>query len=301
MRADIDEVLRRAGGVTTRRRLLSVVTRNQFDHEVRTGRLVAPFTGAFCRPWDAEFVVERAALVSVGPPSALSHVSALQQWTAIDRSADELIHVCTPATRCLAPRLGMHIHRVAMMPPTLRVNGLPTVALPDALIASWPLLSARDRRAPLISAVRRRLVRPADIAISLGTIRRVSARAELADLVRLLAEDCESELEIWGCLGVFDVPGLRHGKRQLWVDTPAGRYRADIGYAAERVAVELDGARYHGSREQRERDMRRDAAFASIDWLTMRFSYARLHADVAGCRRDTLATLAARRSRFRSA
>ena len=117
----------------------------------------------------------------------------------------------------------------------------------------------------------------------------------------MLDEGCESELEIWGYLGVFDVPGLRHGKRQLWVSTPAGRFRVDIGYEDERVAVELDGARFHADRDQRERDTRRDAAFAAIDWLTLRFTHDRLHADIPGCRRDTLATLSARRARVGTA
>jgi very-short-patch-repair endonuclease len=64
------------------------------------------------------------------------------------------------------------------------------------------------------------------------------------------------------------------------------------------VAVELDGERYHSTPEQREHDRRRDVALASIDWVTLRYSHARLHGDVAGCRRDTLRTLAVRHPRF---
>jgi very-short-patch-repair endonuclease len=58
----------------------------------------------------------------------------------------------------------------------------------------------------------------------------------------------------------------------------------------------LDGYRFHSGRVQRERDMQRDAALAAAGWLTLRFSHARLHSDVEGCRRDTLAALAARRT-----
>jgi very-short-patch-repair endonuclease len=43
--------------------------------------------------------------------------------------------------------------------------------------------------------------------------------------------------------------------------------------------------------------MLRDAALASIGWLTLRFSHDRLHDDRAGCVRDALAVLAARRRR----
>jgi very-short-patch-repair endonuclease len=159
------------------------------------------------------------------------------------------------------------------------------------------LLPPADRRGPAIAAVRQQITKPGLILARLEAHPRVAARGELAQLVRLLEAGCESELEIWGLLGVFDIPGLRHGKRQLIVRTPAGAFRVDLGFTEERVAFELDGYRYHGGRTQRERDMRRDAALASIDWLTVRFSWERMHGDVAGCRRDALAILAARRGR----
>lgn len=294
---EIDAVLRRVGGVASRRRLLTVVTRHQLDYEIRTGRLVAPFARALCRPWDADFLRERAALVSVGPPAALSHTTALRQWSVLDRAADTGVHISVPASRSLRPQPGLVLHRVLRMPPTFRVTGLPTVSLAAALIGSWPLLPRRERREPAITAVRRRLIKADEIIAEVGATTRLADRAEFRDLLRLLDEGCESELEIWGYLGVFDIHGLRHGRRQLWVATPAGRFRVDIGYEDERVAVELDGSRFHGGREQRERDTRRDAAFAAIDWLTLRFTHERLHADVPGCRRDTLMTLAARRVR----
>jgi very-short-patch-repair endonuclease len=156
------------------------------------------------------------------------------------------------------------------------------------------MLDRRVRREPAITAVRNRVVTPASLHSVLADDVRLPGRAELAQLISLLDEGCESELEIWGFLGVFDVPGLRHGRRQMWLRTPARSFRLDIGYEAERVAIELDGRRYHSSAEQRERDMRHDAALASIGWLTLRFSHARLHDDISGCRRDALKTLAAR-------
>jgi len=43
-----------------------------------------------------------------------------------------------------------------------------------------------------------------------------------------------------------------------------------------RLAVELDGAAWHGSREQRERDIRRDALLATVGWRTLRLGFTRL-------------------------
>jgi very-short-patch-repair endonuclease len=82
----------------------------------------------------------------------------------------------------------------------------------------------------------------------------------------------------------------------LWLTAQGRRYRVDLGFEEERVAVEMDGERWHSTPQQRERDRRRDAALAAIGWVVLRLSHDRLHRDVGGCRSDVLAALAARRA-----
>jgi very-short-patch-repair endonuclease len=292
----IDAALERAGGVASRDVLLTAVSRHQLDHEIRRGDLIARFRGVYCRPWDADRLTEQAALVSLGPDAVVSHLSALRLWRLLDPAtgADQDVHVSLPARRC--PRQpGLRVHRVANPPPSGPTGRLRVVTPAEAVVTSWPLLPRRDQRAPAITAVRQRLAKPDQLRQRIAAHRRLPGRKDSSELVSLLAAGCESELEIWGLLEVFDVPGLRHGERQLLVRTPAGTFRVDLGYEAERVAFELDGGRYHSARANRERDLRRDAAMAGIDWLTVRYSWERMHDDIPGCRRDALAILAARR------
>jgi very-short-patch-repair endonuclease len=61
------------------------------------------------------------------------------------------------------------------------------------------------------------------------------------------------------------------------------------------LAVELDGAAYHGEPGQRERDIRRDAAVATFGIQTVRFSHPRIFGDPDGVRAEVLAILAVRR------
>ncbi len=61
------------------------------------------------------------------------------------------------------------------------------------------------------------------------------------------------------------------------------------------LAVELDGAAWHGSQAQRERDIRRDALVATIGWQTLRFGYGRATASPDACRRDIRSAYEARR------
>lgn len=298
MRLEVDAFLATRGGVASRAALLGIVTRNQLDDEVARRHLVAPFPRVYCRPWDADVaaVLERAALLSVGEPAALSHVSALCRWALPPRLTAE-VHVLTTADRHpIGRRPGLVVHRTRVPTPIRVVDGLATVAPAPAIVQSWPMLRGADQRAPAIAAVRRRLVRPTELRRCAARAVGMPGRRRLTELIDLLAAGCESELEIWGHLGVFDYPGLRHGVRQKVVEVHGRLYRLDLAFEEERVAVELDGYRYHSSRRQRELDMQRDAALASIDWITLRYSHERLHEDVAGCRRDTLSALAARRA-----
>lgn len=113
----------------------------------------------------------------------------------------------------------------------------------------------------------------------------------------MLEAGCDSELELWGYTRVFDVPGLRHGRRQYELSVDGETFRLDLGYEEEQVAIELDGRRYHAGPDQWERDIARDLKLARIGWQTVRLSHRRLTTDVDGCRRDVLAVLRSRRQR----
>ena len=72
----------------------------------------------------------------------------------------------------------------------------------------------------------------------------------------------------------------------------------DAAYEEVMLAVELDGAAWHGSRPQRERDIRRDSLVATVGWQTLRYGFTRMHDEPDACRRDILATYHARRRMF---
>jgi very-short-patch-repair endonuclease len=60
----------------------------------------------------------------------------------------------------------------------------------------------------------------------------------------------------------------------------------------------MDGAAYHGSSQQRESDIGRDALLATVGWQTLRFGYRRMTAQPDACRRDIRAAYVARRRLF---
>lgn len=296
VRDDVDEVLRRFGGVAERREFLRVLGRAAFDHEVRRGSLVAVFPRAYARPWDADppAMRTRAALVSVGGDVALSHLTALAHWQ-LPTPPDAPLHVTAYNPRHPRGVPGqLVVHRTLLPLRPRELNGLPVVRPEVAIATSWPLLDGSAQRAPLITACRKRLVNDGMLTGVAERMTWIRGIRSFRDLVCLVLSGCESELELWGYGNVFAVPGLDDAMRQKVLRVAGKTYRVDMAYETERLAVELDGRAYHSSRDQWERDIRRDLDLATIGWQTLRLPHSRLTGDVAGCRRDVRAARAAR-------
>ena len=115
----------------------------------------------------------------------------------------------------------------------------------------------------------------------------------------LLADGCQSELEIWGCLQILGAPGMPPFVQQRRVVVDGQVFFLDVADDDAMLAVEMDGAAWHGSRKQRERDIRRDSLLATVGWQTLRFSYGRLTAVPDTCRRDIWAAYCLRRGGVR--
>jgi very-short-patch-repair endonuclease len=191
---------------------------------------------------------------------------------------------------------GLQVHHIDAPFPSIHViDGVPTVSTASAITTSWPWLRGSDQRAPFIAAVQRGLTTPDAVQRELRRSTRVRGRRALLELAQLIEEGCESELELWGYLEVFTVPGLDHGERQRLITVGSRTFRLDLAYEKERLAVELDGRGYHSSDDQWERDIARDLAIATRGWQTVRLPHKRLMNDVDGCRREVLEVLAARR------
>jgi hypothetical protein len=114
-------------------------------------------------------------------------------------------------------------------------------------------------------------------------------------LFAAMADGCRSELELWGHEWVFAHPCLPPSTGQHAVTIDNRTVYLDRAFRREMVGVELDGASYHSSPGQRERDVRRDAFLARHGWLIVRFTHQRLHADSDGVRRELLEILRMRR------
>lgn len=219
--------------------------------------------GRWARPhltdvFDAPLRARIWAAHLVTRPSALGgwHALALE-GVRVDprRLAGDVVMWTTK--RSLAPRDGCvfsedHLGRLRIAQPGR--GAPPLIDVSDALIDVCRDLTEADALALALDVMRSAVV-PAWVAAALQRRERVPHRAMLTAAVAGAADGMESILEHHFVHRVERPHGLPKARRQKRL--PGGR--ADAWYREFRVAVELDGDRFHDPRRDRDRDNRNAA------------------------------------------
>jgi hypothetical protein len=289
-------------GVITRAQALAVTPHHVLDRAVSAGVLLRVFPRTYVAALlvDDEKTLARAAALSTG--GALSHVTALRFWSlpGIARPLDIHITIGREFRKRGCPGLVVHRRHGFSLgaPHTVMREGISVVRLESAVIESWQLLPAWERRTPAIVAVRERRTTSSRLLAELESRPACGNVPEQRRLLTLISQGCHSELELWGMDQVFDHAYMPLSKGQHRVVIRGRSAYLDRAFLTEMVDVEMDGVAYHFLPGQRERDMERDAALAALGWLVVRFSWRRLHADPAACRLELLQILAARRTQL---
>jgi len=283
-------------GWITRDDLLERVSPGTIANWLGAGRLVRLGRGVYALPDAEPHWRTRLAAALSGREAVASHASALALWDLVEHPPGP-VHVTVGFAKSGRGSPGVVLHRSAgAFDERLRVDGLAVTTAERSVVDTWgrPLPLRREEvRAAAITAVRRRLCQPRDLERELSRRPTSTGRAELAHLTGLLADGCQSELEIWGVLEVLPGPPAvpAYVQQHRLVLASGRRVQLDAAWPEARMAVELDGAAFHGSRAARERDLRRDSALAAQGWIVLRFSYARLVSDPQGCRREIVAAI----------
>lgn len=299
MRRHLVALAQANGGLVSRTQALGVVRRHVLDDALndRLLRLVFPKVYVLADVHVDRQLMRRAALVYL-PSAAVSHLDGLDVWRLCP-ALDPTIHLTASRehSAVFSPRITLH-RRTGFRtepPAVVERDGLRVVRLERALIDSWTLLPAAERRGPLITAIRDRRTTAERLTAALDETPRVRGAAEIRRLIAAVAGGCHSELELWGHDHVFSDRRLPPSCRQHAVRVASRTMYLDRYFPVERVAVELDGAAWHGEAAQRERDLRRDAALAAIGILVVRFSHRRLMSDPRAVVEELCAILASRR------
>lgn len=75
-----------------------------------------------------------------------------------------------------------------------------------------------------------------------------------------------------------------HAVAEFPAQVPGRKFRIDIAFLNERLAVEMDGWQYHAKHlEDFKRDRRRQNLLVTHGWRVLRFTAADIHQNMDGC------------------
>ena len=219
-----------------------------------------------------------AAVLSGGPGALASHRAASALWGLSD-VRDEVVEVSIKSGKLIA---GAVVHRRRDDPTVAMIEMIPVTGVERTLLDLAAETSLEQAGGALDEVLRRRLttlVRLREHLESLGRRGRAGSKAlrRLMDARDGAVARTESRLES-ALLQVL----RRHG---LPVPIPQFRVldgglvvaRLDFAYPSQRIGIEADGFRWHGSPERWRRDIRRENRLKLLGWTILRFSWQDVH------------------------
>jgi hypothetical protein len=218
-----------------------------------------------------------AAVLACGPGAVLSHrtAAALQELRQTDRVN---IDVTVPG-RTSHAHAGIDVHRSTTLEPidVTTVNGIPCTTVARTLL---DLAEVVSRRALERACDQAEILEALNLSAVEDQVARNPTRSGATCLRAVLEEHyigstpTASELEE-AFLAISRSLGAPDPEVNVWLELGDGDppVKADFLWRTQRVIVETDGRKVHGTHQARERDPRRDQRALLAGWRPMRTTW----------------------------
>ena len=233
---------------------------DEVAHRVEVGLLFRRHRGVYAvgRPQLSARGVRRAAWLACGPGSAVSHISAADDWGI--RRSTAAVHVSAPRGR--HGHAGLVVHRPRLLPPEEIVErgGYAVTSVARTILDMSPRQRVDTVGRWLHEAGVQRVLDVHEVWATLA--RHPHHRGH-----RIVA--AALELEVLPTRSGLEAAFLAISRRARMPRVNANEHlwsgdaweEVDFHYPRLGLVVETDGARYHGSRWRRRRDAAKDARF----------------------------------------
>ncbi len=218
-----------------------------------------------------------AAVFTCGPGAVLSHATAAALHGL--RATDSAYIDVTIPTRSIRKHPGIRVHRSTTLTAAdvTRVKNIPLTKVARTQLDIAEVIS---RRALERLFDQSEILEVFDTRALEDQLRRNATRPGAAKVRALLEEHyigstpTESELEE-AFLALCRRAGLPAPEVQQWIVLPDGGppIRADFLWRKERVVVETDGGKFHGTKQAAPRDARRDQRLTVHNWRPIRTAW----------------------------
>ena len=262
------------GAFSQRQALDAGFTRGQVTARLASGAWSALHAGVFVasttRPSRATYAV--AGRLYCGGRAWFSHLTAARLLGLDPLMTSPAVWVTVPFDVVRRPRPGLVITRSRRVDGfTTTVQGQPTMQAARTVVDLAQVLDRDALRRVLYDAVGRQIVTAAHVLTAAEDFGGRAGVALLRQVVDEFEEAFDSALEAEADRR-FRAAGLAFDRQvEVWDD---GFLIARLDFADEqlRMGIEIDGARYHASRDAQYRDRRRDRELRRLGWEIARFA-----------------------------
>ncbi|MGH2840833.1 MAG: DUF559 domain-containing protein [Solirubrobacteraceae bacterium] len=224
-----------------------------------------------------EYGMWMAAVLACGPGALLSHRSAAALW-GVRPDSRRMTDVTT--SRQARRRDGITVQRTRTLAEadTDTVRGIPCTSLARTLL---DLAEVVDRRALERALDRAEQLGLLDMRAIEDVLARNPTRRGARRLRRALADHyggstiTKNEIEEL-FLQICRQAGLPQPEVNVWLAIPGEEWQVDFLWRRERLVVETDGRKTHGTRQAFERDRRRDQRLMVEGWRVVRFTWRQI-------------------------
>jgi len=263
MQSDAAELLKQAGGMATTSQLLTVMTRQQLDVQVRKGNLRRIWYGVYATT-EPDLLGRLAALDLFLGQEAVCCLGTAAALYGFDVQNTTAVHVLDPAIR-LRSTTGLTVHQ-RVGAPLQRIAGRLATAPAWTAIEVARQLPRPRALATLDAALHSGCCSPADLE---SAVREQSGRRGIVavrDLLPHADARAESAMESEARLVMIDyrlpLPELQYEIRgrdgELW--------RVDFAWPDRRLAAEYESIAWHAGPLDMLRDRRRLASVQELGW-----------------------------------
>lgn len=263
MHTDAAKLLERAGGFATTAQLLTVMSRQQLDVQVKNGGLKRVWYGVYAAQ-DPNLVGRLAALDIFMGRHAVACMGTAAALHGFDTENSTAIHVLDPGIR-MRPTVGLMVHQRTGAPLQRTAGRLVTAPAWTAVEVARQLRRPRAL-ATLDAALHSMRCTRAQLQTAIAEQRGRRGIVAVRELLPFADERAESAMESEARLVMIDhklpPPELQYAilgaDGELW--------RVDFAWPAARLAAEYESVDWHAGRDAMLRDKTRWGSIQDLGW-----------------------------------
>jgi very-short-patch-repair endonuclease len=278
----------------TRADLVTWWSRRQLDAGLRSEAISRLLPGVYCGTRHARDGVVKGEALNLWAPRALVTGALAIDLYAGTTLASNHVDLVTGNGDTLHPPQWVRVHQIGRAPASGMPRSVRCTVPERAVLDAWRFAPPGSGEGLLYEALWRRTCTSTQIVREIARAPRVQGRRSLLRLLADFNDGATSPLEVRARREVFN--GSRFREFEWQAELRIGRRvaLADMLHRAAMLVVELDGERYHSTRDALASDRERDVDLAAAGFLTVRFGWADVTRRPQWCRERLLAILAAR-------